>query len=96
MDAIGVKGKILHEKSVLIKINLARPAEHNHPRTDANLLSEVIHYVYSNGGICAIAESANGLAMSENNGEFRFKEILISNDGIELDLHVLKNDIPKE
>ncbi len=29
--------------------------------------------------------------MSENYGEFRFKEILISNDGIELDLYVLKN-----
>jgi uncharacterized protein (DUF362 family) len=214
MDAIGAKDKILHEKSVLIKINLARPAEHNHPRTDANLLSEVLHYVYSIGGTCAIAESANGylknnleqiglsdiisnynievldldyeeaeqviitgeehyipkcfknygvriaipasskrpnmifsnnvklfvgavprrmyqidnktvdwrprvhidlhksvanifrsiqwyspfgffinggLAMSESNGEFRYKEILISNDGIELDLHVLKN-----
>jgi hypothetical protein len=32
-----------------------------------------------------------GLAMSESNGEFCFKEILISNDGIELDLYVLKN-----
>lgn len=32
-----------------------------------------------------------GLAMAENYGEFRFKEILISNDGIELDLYVLKN-----
>lgn len=214
MDTIGFKEKIFHEKSVLIKINLARPAEPNHPRTDANLLSEVIHYVYLNGGTCAIAESANGylknsleqaglsdiisnynievidldfeeveqvritgeehylpkclknygvriaipasskrpnmvfsnnvklfvgavprrmyqidnkivdwrprvhidlhksvanifssiqwyspfnffinggLAMSENYGEFRFKEILISNDGIELDLYVLKN-----
>jgi len=29
--------------------------------------------------------------MSESNGEFRFKEIFISNDGIELDLYVLKN-----
>jgi uncharacterized protein (DUF362 family) len=214
MDTIGFKEKILQEKSVLIKINLTRPAEPNHPRTDANLLSDVIHYVYSNGGTCAIAESANGylknnleqaglseiisnyninvidldfeevelvkitgeehyipkcfknygvriaipatskrpnmvfsnnvkllvgavprrmyqidnktvdwrprvhidlhksvsnifrsiqwysafsffvnggLAMSESNGEFRFKEILISNDGIELDLYVLKN-----
>ncbi|MDF2542454.1 MAG: hypothetical protein K0S47_2172 [Herbinix sp.] len=60
MDTIGFKAKIIHEKTVLIKINLARPAIHNHPRTDVNLLSEVIHYVYSNGGTCAIAESANG------------------------------------
>jgi uncharacterized protein (DUF362 family) len=60
MDTIGLKEKILCEKSVLIKINMARPAEPNHPRTDADLLSEVIHYVYENGGTCAIAESANG------------------------------------
>lgn len=60
MDKIGFKEEIVHKKSVLIKINLARPAEPNHPRTDANLLTEVIEYVYSNGGTCAIAESANG------------------------------------
>lgn len=60
LDAIGFREKILNDKSVLIKINLARPAEPNHPRTDTDLLTEVIHYVYLNGGTCAIAESANG------------------------------------
>lgn len=60
MDRIGLKEKILQEKSVLIKVNLARSAEPNHPRTDANLLTEVINYIYSKGGTCTIAESANG------------------------------------
>lgn len=60
LDRIGLKNRISLDKSVLIKINLARPAEPNHPRTDVNLLSSVIHYVYMNGGTCAVAESANG------------------------------------
>lgn len=29
--------------------------------------------------------------MDEHRGEFLYKEILISNDGLELDLYVLKN-----
>jgi uncharacterized protein (DUF362 family) len=82
MDAIGIKEKILHEKSVLIKINLSRPAEQNHPRTDANLLSEVIHYVYSNGGTCAIAESANGYL--KNNLEQAGLSDIISHYNIEV------------
>lgn len=82
MDTIGFKEKILHEKSVLIKINLSRPAEPNHPRTDANLLSEVIHYVYSNGGTCAIAESANGYL--KNNLELAGLSDIISNYNIEV------------
>lgn len=60
LDKIGLKESITKNKSVLIKINLARPAGKDHPRTDIKLLSEVIEYVYLNKGICAIAESANG------------------------------------
>ncbi len=60
LDNIGLKKDILNKKSVLIKVNLARPAEEKHPRTDIKLLSDLIHYIYSNNGICAIAESANG------------------------------------
>lgn len=59
-DRIGFKDRIVNEKSVLIKINLSRPAESEHPRTDAKLLTYLIQYIYSNGGTCAIAESANG------------------------------------
>lgn len=60
LDTIGLKEKVNSCKNVLIKINLARPAQEGHPRTDMKLLSKVIHYVYLNGGTCAIAESANG------------------------------------
>jgi hypothetical protein len=47
---------------------------------------------------CAIQEYSpfsffinGGIAMDENNGEFKFNEILVGNNGVELDLHVLKN-----
>lgn len=93
------------------------------------LISDLVQYIYSNNGTCAIGESANGylrhnlesagllviinkynvaiidldlekaeqiiinggLAMDENKGEFMYDDILIGNDGIELDLYVLKN-----
>lgn len=60
LDKIELKEKINSGKKVLIKINLARPAQMGHPRTDVKLLSDIIRYVYLNGGTCAIAESANG------------------------------------
>lgn len=60
LDKIGLSKEIEKHKSVLIKINLARPAKAGHPRTDFYLLSETIKYVYQNHGTCAIAESANG------------------------------------
>lgn len=60
LDKIGLKEKVNIDKNVLIKINLARPAQKGHPRTNIKLLSNVIQYVYLNGGTCAIAESANG------------------------------------
>ncbi|MDR3598451.1 DUF362 domain-containing protein [Clostridium sp.] len=60
LDKIGLKEKVNIDKNVLIKINLAHPAQKGHPRTDIKLLSNVIQYVYLNGGTCAIAESANG------------------------------------
>lgn len=131
---------------------MARPATPGNPRTDPNLLTEVIEYITLCGGNCAIAESANGylkeninhmglenvikkyevevidldledtitvlaedeehyipkylsnygtrIAMDEHRGEFLFNDILVSNDGPELDLYVLKNyfshlEIPK-
>jgi len=82
MDKVGFREKICHDKSVLIKINLARLAEPKHPRTDIKLLSEVIHYVYSNGGTCALAESANGYL--RNNLEQAGLSDIISNYNIEV------------
>jgi uncharacterized protein (DUF362 family) len=46
--------------SALIKINLARPPEPGHPRTDPGLLEEVIRYISHHRARCAIAEAANG------------------------------------
>ncbi len=60
LDKIGFRERINRDKSVLIKVNFTRPAEPEHPRTDVKLLSEVIQYIYSHGGTCTIAESANG------------------------------------
>jgi uncharacterized protein (DUF362 family) len=60
LDQFGLNNKINSEKTVLIKINLSRPAVPGHPRTDPFLLSELIKYIYANNGICTIAESANG------------------------------------
>jgi uncharacterized protein (DUF362 family) len=60
LDRIGLKEKINKHKYVLIKVNLARPAEVGHPRTDPYLLSQTIKYISQNNGICAICESANG------------------------------------
>lgn len=34
LDRLGLKKRIVERKTVLIKINLARPAEPGHPRTD--------------------------------------------------------------
>lgn len=60
LDQFGMKDQISRVKSVLIKINLSRPAVPQHPRTDPFLLSELVKYIYANNGTCAIAESANG------------------------------------
>lgn len=60
LDKMGLQEKVLREQTVLLKINLARPAKPNHPRTDAGLLAKMIEYVSAYGGSCAIAESANG------------------------------------
>ena len=60
LDEIGLNVDIEKHKSVLIKVNLARPAGVGHPRTDPFLLSETIKYISQNQGICAIVESANG------------------------------------
>lgn len=60
LDQFGLMHHIRREKTVLVKINLTRPAVPGHPRTDPFLLSELVKYIHANNGTCAIAESANG------------------------------------
>ena len=85
LDEIGLRERIFIDKSVLIKINLARPAVHGHPRTDTELLSAVIQYIYSNGGTCAIAESANGY-LRENLKHEGLEDIICKYDVNVIDL----------
>src|SRR5512141_2364730 len=60
LDDIGMGIALRKGGSALIKINLARPPEPGHPRTDPGLLEEVVHYISHNGARCAIAEAADG------------------------------------
>lgn len=59
-DQIGIGVALKKSKSVLIKINLARPPEPGHPRTDPDLLTKVLQYISDYGACCAIAEGADG------------------------------------
>lgn len=60
LDDIGMQIALRKGGSALIKINLARPPEPGHPRTDPGILEEVIRYIAHSGAGCAIAEAANG------------------------------------
>jgi uncharacterized protein (DUF362 family) len=60
LDKIGMEDALRKSKSVLIKVNIARPPEPGHPRTDAALLAKVIQYLAGKGAACAIAEGADG------------------------------------
>lgn len=90
MDDIGLKERISNDKSVLIKINLARPPVSGHPRTDVGLLIDVIKYIYSNGGTCAIAEGANGY-LRKNLAEVGLSEVIsrFQIEVIDLDLETV-------
>jgi uncharacterized protein (DUF362 family) len=46
--------------TVLIKVNLARPPEPGHPRTDPELLRSVLAYLAARQARCTIAECADG------------------------------------
>lgn len=87
LNKIGLKSAIDKNNSVAIKVNLARPAETGHPRTDPILLSRLIEYIGLNNGKCTIVESANGY-LSKNLNHIGLGEI-ISNykvDVVDLDL----------
>lgn len=63
-DKIGLK-KDIENNDVLIKINLSGIYTKNHPRTDMNLLKELVTFIYQNGGKCTITEASNGY-LTEN------------------------------
>jgi len=73
-EKIGLRDAV-RNNSVLIKINLSRVYEKNHPRTDMTLLKTLVEYVYQNGGNCAVAEAANGY-LRENLIASGFAEML--------------------
>ena len=60
LDSIGLQDALRAGGTALVKINLARPPEPGHPRTDAQLLMEVVRYIARHGAHCAVAEGANG------------------------------------
>ena len=60
LDEIGLGSAVEEGGSMLIKINLARPPEPGHPRTDPELLAEMIRYASHLGARCAVAEGAEG------------------------------------
>jgi uncharacterized protein (DUF362 family) len=63
LDEIGFGNALKAGGSALIKINLARPPEPGHPRTDPALLAELVGHVSRHGARCAIAEGAHGFLM---------------------------------
>ncbi len=75
LDDIGLKELICTNQSVLIKINLSRPPVPGHPRTDADILSKVIQYIYSRGGTCALAEGSHGY-LGKNLAEIGLSEVI--------------------
>jgi hypothetical protein len=54
LDDIGMGIALRKGGSALIKINLARPPEPDHPRTDPGLLAEVIRFPLSAGYLSTI------------------------------------------
>lgn len=82
LDRIGLKATMKEDSSVVIKVNIARPPECGHPRTDPFLISQVVEYIYLNHGRCTIAESADGY-LKENLNRIGLEK-LISRFGVNL------------
>jgi hypothetical protein len=87
LDALGIKTAIRTHGSVLCKINLARPPEPGHPRTDPTLLTHVIEYITWHNATCALAEAADGFLV-ENIDRVGLASIIKQHDVrlIDLDL----------
>ena len=68
--------------SAVIKINLAHPPRHDHPRTNPDWIRAVVSFVKAQGASCAIAEGANGF-LEKNIAAIGLGEFVREN-GVEL------------
>lgn len=84
-DTIVRKAALDEDRSVLIKINLARPPEPGHPRTDPVLLAKVIRYFVKSGAHCAVAEGADGF-LQENIERSALTQVVNENNVKVIDL----------
>jgi uncharacterized protein (DUF362 family) len=91
LDGIGLGSALEAGGSVLIKVNLARPPEPRHPRTDPVLLTEVIRYAAHFGTRCAIAEGADGF-LQRNIDRMGLSSVIEECDVRVLDLDLEKAD----
>lgn len=91
LDGIGLGAALREGGSVLIKVNLARPPEPGHPRTDPALLARVIRYVVHSEARCAIAEGAAGF-LRQNIERIGLGRIIRENDVRVVDLDLQEAD----
>lgn len=86
LESFGLADRLKQHGSALIKINLARPPEPNHPRTDSKLLKSLITYILSNRAKCVVTESAEGY-LTENLKQIGLGDLLehVDIDVIDLD-----------
>ena len=85
LQKIGIEAALQNGSSALIKINLARPSEPGHPRTDPILLTKVLRYFSTKGISCAIAEGANGF-LQQNVTQMGLDEVVKENHVKVIDL----------
>lgn len=91
LDELGIGVALKESNSALIKINLARPPEPGHPRTDPALLAKIIQYVSAKGADCAVAEAANGF-LRQNIELIGLKELVQENHVKVIDLDLEDSD----
>lgn len=91
LNEFGAGATIREGGSALIKVNLARPPEPGHPRTDASLLTQVIQYVARHGALCAIAEGADGF-LQQNIESIGLSRLIEENKVRVLDLDLEDSD----
>jgi uncharacterized protein (DUF362 family) len=85
LDESGLGAALVEGGSALVKVNLARPPEPGHPRTDPALLADLVRYVTGHGARCAIAEGAGGF-LQENLEHIGLGQVIAEHSVVVLDL----------